>query len=353
MADALLSVRDLQTTFFTKQGPCRAVNGVSYDIARGQTLGVVGESGCGKTVTAYSIMGLVEHPGKVSGGQILFEGTDLLSLSARKQQALRGHQIAMIFQEPMTALNPVLTVGYQLDEPMRHHLGMGKAQARARSVELLGRTGIPSPQEAYQTYPHQLSGGMRQRAMIAMALACKPKLLIADEPTTALDVTVQAQILELLGSLQKEFEMAIQFITHDLGVIAEVADKVMVMYAGRICERASTAQLMERPKHPYTIGLLQSIPKFGQRVDRLAAIPGSVPSLLDNLAGCPFHNRCSFVQDRCRKEVPQLEVAEAGHEVACFYPPQTHNLPQKKASESSENPSPSKKQEEDSDASAA
>lgn len=318
--DVVVSVENLETTFHTKIGPIKAVNGVSYHIKRGETLGIVGESGCGKSVTSYSIMQLIEPPGEISAGKIYLSGENLLELTDTQMQARRGGKMAMIFQEPMTALNPVLTVGYQMDEQITRHMQVSKKESRERAIEMLQLVGIPSPQERYESYPHQLSGGMRQRAMIAMALSCNPEFLIADEPTTALDVTIQAQILELIQSLQEKLNMTVQFITHDLGVISEVADRVMVMYAGTTCEMAETQELLSHPRHPYTAALIQSIPKFGQRVEKLSTIEGSVPSLFELPSGCPFQNRCPNVSEQCKTEKPPLQEIQAGHLVACFHP---------------------------------
>ncbi len=318
--DIVVSVRNLETTFHTKVGPIKAVNGVSYDIARGETLGIVGESGCGKSVTSYSLMQLIEHPGEISGGEVILGGQDLLKLSENEMQEMRGGKMAMIFQEPMTALNPVLTVGYQMNEQIIKHMKVDEKEARERAIEMLKLVGIPSPEQRYENYPHQLSGGMRQRAMIAMALSCNPEFLIADEPTTALDVTIQAQILELIQSLQERFNMTVQFITHDLGVISEIADRVMVMYAGTTCEMAETQKLLTSPLHPYTAALIRSIPKFGSRVEKLETIEGSVPSLFELPKGCPFQNRCPNVSDKCKESKPPLEEKRPGHQVACFHP---------------------------------
>jgi oligopeptide/dipeptide ABC transporter ATP-binding protein len=320
MAQAVIAVQHLQTSFFTKGGEARAVNDVSYEIKKGETLGIVGESGCGKSVTSLSIMGLLDRPGRVVGGQIKFNGEDLLQLSENKMESLRGMKLAMIFQEPMTALNPVLTIGYQIDEQIVRHMGLSKVEAKARTIEMLRLVGIPAPEERYDTYPHQLSGGMRQRAMIAMAISCDPEFLIADEPTTALDVTVQAQILSLLKDLQTRFNMTMQFITHDLGVISQVADRVMVMYAGRTCEVAKTEDLFASPFHPYTKALIQSLPRRGLRQPRLPTIEGSVPSPLAQHQGCPFANRCNRAQSRCTEEMPQLREITTGHSVACHFP---------------------------------
>jgi peptide/nickel transport system ATP-binding protein len=318
--EVVVSVRNLQTTFHTRAGPVRAVDGISYDIAKGRTLGIVGESGCGKSVTSYSLMRLIEPPGEVTAGQVLLHDEDLLSLPEERMEDYRGSRLAMIFQEPMTAMNPVLTVGYQMDEQIMRHMGLTRRQSRQRAVEMLELVGIPSPLERYESYPHQLSGGMRQRAMIAMALSCEPEFLIADEPTTALDVTIQGQILELIQQLQERLHMSVQFITHDLGVISEVSDDVLVMYAGTACEKAPTELLMDAPRHPYTVALMQSIPRIGRRVLRLPAIAGTVPTLHELPAGCPFQNRCPRATGRCRDERPAMTAVAPGHEVACFNP---------------------------------
>ncbi len=320
MSEPLLQVEGLETTFFTKAGALKALDGVSYTIHRGEVLGIVGESGCGKSVTSYSLMGLLDHPGKVTGGRALLNGVDLLSLTEEEYQKVRAKKIAMIFQEPMTALNPVLTIGQQIDEQLFQHTDLTPAQARKHSIEMLAKVGIPSPEERYSNYPHQLSGGMRQRAMIAMALALGPEFLIADEPTTALDVTIQAQILELFQSLQKEMGMTVQFITHDLGVISEISDRVMVMYAGRSAELAPTEELFRSPRHPYTASLVRSIPVLGQRVDRLPTIEGVVPSLMERPDGCAFQNRCPYQTAECAQAVPPFTELSPGHFVACFHP---------------------------------
>jgi peptide/nickel transport system ATP-binding protein len=320
MTEIVVSVRGLQTTFHTRAGPVRAVDGISYDIGKGRTLGIVGESGCGKSVTSYSVMRLIEPPGEITGGAVLLHGEDLLSLPEERMQDYRGARVAMIFQEPMTALNPVLTIGYQMDEQIMRHMGLTRRQSRERALEMLELVGIPAPRERYASYPHQLSGGMRQRAMIAMALSCEPDFLIADEPTTALDVTIQGQILELIQRLQERLQMAVQFITHDLGVISEIADDVLVMYAGTACEKAPTDQLMDAPRHPYTVALLQSIPRIGRRSPRLPAIGGTVPTLHELPAGCPFQNRCPRVVDRCRAARPAITAVAPGRELACFNP---------------------------------
>ncbi len=320
MKDSVVSVRGLETTFFSKTGPFRAVNKISYDIQKGQTLGIVGESGCGKSVTSFSLMRLIERPGQITGGQVLLNGRDLMKLSEGEMEEVRGGEMAMIFQEPMTALNPVLTIGQQIDEQVLRHKKVTLAEARERSIEMLNLVGIPSPGERYKNYPHQLSGGMRQRAMIAMALSCDPTFLIADEPTTALDVTIQAQILELIQNLQEKFNMTVQFITHDLGVISEISDRVMVMYGGQTCEIADTQELFLNPKHPYTAALITSRPKFGQRVQRLTTIEGSVPAPHEYPPGCPFYNRCPRATEQCRAVKPPLTELAPNHFVACFHP---------------------------------
>ncbi len=326
MAEALLEIRDLVTEFGTERGVVRAVDGVSFEVARGRTVGVVGESGCGKSVTALSVMRLVASPpGRIASGQILFEGKDLLALDERGMRAIRGNRIAMIFQEPMTSLNPVFTAGYQVAEAVSLHQGKSAKEARAIARDTFQKVGIPSPEERLDAYPHQLSGGMRQRVMIAMALACRPELLIADEPTTALDVTIQAQILELLRGLQRELGMSILLITHDLGVVAETCDEVVVMYAGRVVERATTAALFAGPRHPYTAGLLRSVPPIPTedtppaRRARLPEIRGMVPQLWALPAGCKFASRCDAAQDRCRTEEPAL-VTLGASQVRCHFP---------------------------------
>jgi peptide/nickel transport system ATP-binding protein len=327
---SLLEVRDLVTEFRTEHGVLRAVDGVSFAIPKGKTLGVVGESGCGKSVTALSIMRLIPSPpGRIAGGAILYDGKNLLELSEREMRAIRGNNISMIFQEPMTSLNPVFTVGDQVAEAVRLHQGKSRKQALEVAVEMFRLVGIPSPADRVHNYPHQMSGGMRQRVMIAMALACDPDILIADEPTTALDVTIQAQILELLRKLQAELGMSIMLITHDLGVVAETADEVVVMYAGRVVERAPTIDLFETPRHHYTAGLLRSVPSYdpapgaGDAVTeqhaRLQEIPGMVPSLFDLPPGCKFQDRCPAVQQTCRDTEPEL-VALGNNLVRCHFP---------------------------------
>lgn len=320
MSDIVVSVKNLETTFFSKAGAFKAVNNISYDIHKGETLGIVGESGCGKSVTSFSLMRLIERPGQITGGQVLLNGRDLLKLSEAQMQDVRGGEMAMIFQEPMTALNPVLTIGAQIDEQVMRHKKCSPAEAKERSIEMLSLVGIPSPSERYHNYPHQLSGGMRQRAMIAMSLSCNPSFLIADEPTTALDVTIQAQILELIQNLQEKLNMTVQFITHDLGVISEISDRTMVMYGGQFCETANTDEIFKNPLHPYTAALIGSRPKFGNRVQRLTTIEGSVPAPHEYPKGCPFTNRCSRATEICKNEKPPVQELSAGHKVACFHP---------------------------------
>jgi peptide/nickel transport system ATP-binding protein len=320
---ALLEVDNLQTHFRTPDGVNRAVDGVSFHVEEGETLAIVGESGCGKSVTAMSILRLVpEPPGRIAGA-IRFEGRDLLTLDDRAMRDIRGNDISMIFQEPMTSLNPVLSIGRQLGETLRLHQGLDSGAAQRRAVEMLTLVGIAEPVRRLAEYPHQMSGGMRQRVMIAMALACNPKLLIADEPTTALDVTIQAQILDLMAELKRRVGAAIVLITHDFGVVAEVAERVMVMYAGRKVEEALVAALFRTPRHPYTQGLLGAVPKLGSSLlrddTRLAEIPGSVPSLKQRIAGCVFAGRCPRVTELCRQVAPALEPKAPGHFVACHY----------------------------------
>ncbi len=319
----LVDIRGLCTYFHSDDGVAKAVDGVSYTIPAGRTLGLVGESGCGKSVTALSIMRLVPSPpGRIEHGEILFEGRNLLALSEPKMRRIRGNDISMIFQEPMTSLNPVFTCGNQITEVLRLHQGLSKKDALDRAIQMLAKVGIGNPESRVTEYPHQLSGGQKQRVMIAMALACNPKLLIADEPTTALDVTIQAQILDLLRALQAEFHMAILLITHDLGVIAEMTERVAVMYAGKIAELADAGELFANPKHPYTQGLFASLPKLGAKTERLTVIPGVVPDPLDFPPGCKFHPRCPHAFDRCSREEPELRpVGPGGHIAAChLYP---------------------------------
>ncbi len=322
---ALLEVENLQTHFRTPDGVNRAVDGVSFSVEAGETLAIVGESGCGKSVTSMSILRLIpEPPGKIAGS-IKFDGRELLDLSEEEMQKIRGNEISMIFQEPMTSLNPVLTVGWQIAETVRLHQGLDRKAAEARAVETLTLVGIPEPARRAREYPHQLSGGMRQRVMIAIALACNPKLLIADEPTTALDVTIQAQILDLMADLKTRVGAAIVLITHDLGVVAEVAERVVVMYAGRKVEEAKVGPLFAHPRHPYTQGLLGAVPKLGSSLlgehTRLAEIPGLVPSLKQRIKGCVFAGRCSQATDVCREIAPALQEKGPGHLVACHHAP--------------------------------
>ncbi|MFR9798511.1 ABC transporter ATP-binding protein [Streptomyces sp. MS06] len=322
--EGFLSVRDLQVTFSTEDGPVKAVDGLSFDVQRGRTLGIVGESGSGKSVTNLTILGLHNPQSTTIDGEILFDGKELITATEKELEKLRGNRIAMIFQDPLTALSPFYTVGRQIAEPFMKHTGASKKAAWERAVEMLAKVGIPNPRERASDYPHQFSGGMRQRAMIAMALVCDPDLLIADEPTTALDVTVQAQILDLLQDLQQEFGSAIVFITHDLGVIADTADDIMVMYAGRAVERGTTDQVLRSPQHPYTWGLLNSMPRLDSDLSApLAPIPGSPPSLLNPPTGCRFHPRCTFQDrvggNRCATERPQLDVGRAS---ACHLTPE-------------------------------
>jgi peptide/nickel transport system ATP-binding protein len=328
VVDPVVKVKGLETSFVSKFGVYRAVNKISYEIHKGETLGIVGESGCGKSVTSFSLMQLIEKPGRISGGEVFLNGRDLLKLSNQQMEEVRGGEMAMIFQEPMTALNPVLSIGRQIDEQILRHKKVTAKEAKERSIEMLNLVGIPSPAERYLTYPHQLSGGMRQRAMIAMALSCEPSFLIADEPTTALDVTIQAQILELIQGLQEKFKMTVQFITHDLGVISEISDRVLVMYGGQMCEMASTQDLFHHPRHPYTSALIRSRPHYGHRVERLATIEGSVPAPHELPVGCPFTNRCPKATEHCRQNKPPMVELNVGavagtkssHQVACFYP---------------------------------
>ncbi len=327
MQHDLLRLEGLRTVFKTSSGLVRAVDGIDLSVPRGRTLGIVGESGCGKSMLSLSIMRLVPPPGKTTEGRILLDGRNLLDLSTAEMRQVRGGQIAMIFQEPMTSLNPVHTVGRQITEAMRVHSPKASAsQLRDEAIAALKRVRIPSPERRFDEYPHQLSGGMRQRVMIAMALACRPKLLIADEPTTALDVTVQAQILDLLRELQEETGMSIILITHDLGVVAEMADEVAVMYAGRVVERAAARAIFEDPQHPYTLGLLGSVPRLDEERERLLAIDGSVPPPFAFPAGCRFNPRCPFAIGPCRSEMPALREITPGHEAACLRAPIENSL---------------------------
>ncbi len=320
MPDLLLDVKGLETQFKTPDGIVHAVNGVSFGLKEGETLGVVGESGCGKSVTMLSVLGLIASPpGKVVAGEAMYFGQDLLKMSKEEIRHVRGAQIAMIFQDPMTSLNPVLTVGYQLAEPLMLHVGMTKDQARERSAELLGMVGIPNPKDRLDDYPHQFSGGMRQRVMIAMALSCSPQILIADEPTTALDVTIQAQIIELVKRLRDELGMAIIWITHDLGIVAGLAKRVLVMYGGYIIEDASVKNIFANPQHPYTLGLIGSLPRVDAKEHhRLDSIEGLPPVLYQKPESCPFAPRCKWAVERCWKENPSLEAVELQRRVACW-----------------------------------
>ncbi|HSA68765.1 MAG TPA: ABC transporter ATP-binding protein [Burkholderiales bacterium] len=315
-------MRGLRTYFASERGEVRAVDGVDLSLERGHTLGIVGESGCGKSVTALSIMGLIPRPpGKIAGGEVRFEGEDLLKVPPRRMRDLRGDKLSMIFQEPMTSLNPAFPVGEQISEAILRHKKVNKLQAQDQAVDMLRKVRIPSPERRARDYPHQLSGGMRQRVMIAMALACNPRLLIADEPTTALDVTIQAQILELMRLLRAELGTAIILITHDLGVIAELADDVIVMYAGQVIERCAASRLFSEPQHPYTVGLLGSIPRLHLEQSRLSAIEGIVPDAAAFPQGCRFHPRCPFAVDQCRSDIPVLKEVETNHYAACWRAP--------------------------------
>ena len=322
MDDVILKVTNLCTFFNTPEGVIQAVDGVSFEVKRGRVLGLVGESGCGKTVTALSIMGLIPRSTlKVFTGRIQYRDIDLLGLTATEMQKIRGRRIAMVFQDPLSSLNPVFTIGEQIAEILRLHLNINRREAKERTIELLKRVGIPSAERRYQEYPHQLSGGMRQRVMIAMAISCGPDLILADEPTTALDVTLQAQILDLLHHLREQLGMSMLLISHDLGVVAEMADEVVVMYAGRIVESTSTHHLFSNPLHPYTRGLLNSLPRFAhwdKKAERLMAIPGTVPKLLNPPSGCKFHPRCELAEEICTDEEPALEEKKEQHRVRCW-----------------------------------
>jgi len=319
MTQPLLSVKNLRTQFKTRDGLFFAVDGISFDVAPGEIMGLVGESGCGKSVTALSILRILpDPPGKVAGGEIIFESRDLLKLPEPDMRAVRGGRIGMVFQEPMTSLNPVFTIGDQVAEALVVHKAMSKDKALARSAELLELVGLPEPGQQLKNYPHQLSGGMRQRVMIAMAISCEPSLIIADEPTTALDVTIQAQILELLNDIRKKFNTAVILITHDLGIIAQMADRVAVMYAGRIVEYAKTDDIFYDTLHPYTEGLLASIPKPGEKVNRLKAIPGMVPKMTELPKGCKFQPRCPYAKPSYAEEEPELYEVKPGHFARCF-----------------------------------
>lgn len=316
MANNLVEFRNLKTHFHTSAGVVKAVDDVSFTIRKGETLCVVGESGCGKSVTAMSLMRLVDTP--PAGGEILFEGKDLLKISKSEMSRIRGNDISVIFQEPMSSLNPVLTIGEQITEPILLHTLMSRKEAKARAIELITLVGIPRPEKIYESYPHELSGGMRQRIMIAIALSCDPKLLIADEPTTALDVTIQAQILDLMREVKEKMNTSIMLITHDLGVVAEMADYVVVMYAGKVIEEASVYELFKAPKHPYTQGLLKAKPVINQKQERLYSIPGQVPNPIELGENCHFHDRCEFCMNICCEKEPPLRIDANGHKVACW-----------------------------------
>ncbi|MBA1334432.1 MAG: Oligopeptide transport ATP-binding protein OppD [Firmicutes bacterium] len=318
MSEKVLEVKGLKTYFYTDDGVVPAVDGVDFEIRKGETLGIVGESGCGKSVTSLSVMRLIPSPpGKITEGQIIFKGKDIVKLSEDEMRKIRGNDISMIFQEPMTSLNPVYTIGDQISEALMLHQGMNKEQALNKSIEMLSLVGIPLPEQRVHEYPHQLSGGMRQRVMIAMALACNPEILIADEPTTALDVTIQAQILELMKDLKDRLDAAIMLITHDLGVIAEVAENVLVMYAGKVVEYSDVMSIFKNPKHPYTKGLLNSIPKLNETREKLDVIEGIVPNPYEMPEGCRFHPRCKHAREICKQQQPEL-IEFQGHQVRCF-----------------------------------
>jgi len=316
--DNVLEVRNLQTSFSTDRGEVRAVDGVSFDVPKGKTIGIVGESGSGKSITSLTILRLLAENGKIKGGEVRYKGEDLVKATEKRMRELRGNEISMIFQEPMTSLNPVYTVGQQISESLIAHQGMNKKQAMVRSVELLKLVGIPSPDKRVKAYPFELSGGMRQRVMIAMSLACDPEILIADEPTTALDVTIQAQILELIKELQERLGMSVIFITHDLGVVAETCDYVAVMYAGQVVEYSDIRSLFKNPKHPYSIGLLNSLPRHDIDQEKLVPIKGNVPSPHEMPTGCRFAPRCPAATDLCRAKLPELVEDEAGNQIRCW-----------------------------------
>jgi oligopeptide/dipeptide ABC transporter ATP-binding protein len=318
----LLEIQNLHTYFYTDGGVVKAVNDISYQVGEGESVGIVGESGSGKSVSALSILGLVPYPGRIVEGRILFEGADLLSLRQREMQRIRGRRIGMIFQEPMTSLNPVLTIERQLTESLETHMGMGRAAARRRAVELLDMVGIADPRERIKEHPHRLSGGMRQRVMIAMALSCNPNLIIADEPTTAVDVTIQAQLLELMKSLTRELNVALIIISHNMGIVARYVDRVFIMYAGKIVEHGPVAQTFRSPQHPYTLGLLRSIPRLDlERRDKLESIPGQPPDLAHLPKGCAFRERCSYAVQRCEDEIPPLAGVVQDQWSACWKAP--------------------------------
>ncbi|WP_400164113.1 ABC transporter ATP-binding protein [Brevibacillus sp. TJ4] len=319
MSQPVLQIENLQTHFFTDRGQIPAVDGVSITVRKGEVVGIVGESGCGKSVTSLSVMKLIPTPpGKIVGGAIRFKGEDLVSASEKRMREIRGNEIAMIFQEPMTSLNPVFTIGEQIGEAIRIHTKVGKKESRERAIQMLQKVGIPRAEAIVDEYPHQLSGGMRQRVMIAMAMVCNPELLIADEPTTALDVTIQAQILDLMRKLNRELQTAVLLITHDLGVVAQMCHRVVVMYAGNVIEEGDVRTILKEPKHPYTIGLLHSLPKLEEEQERLYSIPGNVPLPGSLTVGCRFAPRCEHATDRCRVEMPELAAVGDNHAVRCW-----------------------------------
>ncbi len=327
-SQTILEVDGLEVQFHTDEGIVRAVNGISYSLKAGGALGIVGESGCGKSVSSLAVMGLVPRPvGRIVAGDVRFQGQDLLTLSSAEMRKIRGGDISMIFQDPMNSLNPVLTIGFQIEESLRLHLGLNKKAATARAIELLDQVGIPSPEDRIKDFPHQLSGGMQQRVMIAMAISCQPQLLFADEPSTALDVTIEAQVIELLSNLRRDLDMAVVLITHDLAVVAGFCDEVIVMYAGYIVEQSSVRDIFHNPRHPYTIGLLGSMPGAEANQDnRLSTIPGAPPDMTALPDGCPFAPRCRFVQDICKTDLPELDDLEPGHAIRCFVDVDTGDL---------------------------
>lgn len=316
--DVILDVHELKTYFHTENGVLPSVDGVSFQLKRGETVALVGESGCGKSVTSFSIMGLVSSPGRIEGGEIFFQNKNLLKASKKEMRRMRGNEMAMIFQEPLTSLNPVFTVGSQIAESVRLHQKVSKKTAKIRSIEMIERVGIPRPEKVYYSYPHQLSGGMRQRIMIAIALSCNPKLLIADEPTTALDVTIQAQILKLMKELSQEYDTSIMLITHDLGVVAEMVDRVIVMYAGQIVEEGNVFDLFQNPQHPYTKGLIDSTPKIHELKSKLSSIEGTVPHPNEMPEGCRFRPRCPDAMEKCTNQAPRLKEFKPGYNVRCW-----------------------------------